>query len=164
VNEDDGEDALAADPDAARAPYDGPGLIEAAGGVVLTEAPVSMGALRVLIVHRPRYDDWSLPKGHVEVGEEPDEAALREVLEETGVRAELIAALGSTEHAVGDRMKTVRWFLMRPADRAVDGGTWSGSPSDQEVDEARWCAIPEALSLLSYASEFDVLRRALEVS
>jgi 8-oxo-dGTP pyrophosphatase MutT (NUDIX family) len=119
-------------------------LIRAAGGVVVRDG-------RVLVVHRRRYDDWSLPKGKLEPGETWEDAALREVLEETGLQCELGAALGSTTYAPGGIEKEVRWFRMEPTDE-------SGTP-DGEVDEMRWVTREEALELLSYKSERELLTR-----
>jgi 8-oxo-dGTP diphosphatase len=138
--------------------------VEAAGGVVISTAPTAGDPLRVLIVHRPRYDDWSLPKGHLEAGELPLAAALREVLEETGVRAEAIAPLGTTEHRVAEAIKRVHWFLMRPATDLDDPAAGTPRLDDGEVDDARWCDVLEATRLLSYPSELALLQRALEVS
>jgi 8-oxo-dGTP diphosphatase len=100
----------------------------------------------VLVVHRPRYDDWSLPKGKLDEGEDFEQAALREVEEETGLRCRIDRQLGDTSYRDRkDRAKVVRYFEMRP-----EGGEFS--PND-EVDELRWLAPAEALDLLSY--DFD---------
>jgi 8-oxo-dGTP diphosphatase len=119
-------------------------LIRAAGGVVVRGG-------RVLVVHRQRYDDWSLPKGKLERDETWEEGALREVREETGLHCVLGTALGSTTYAPGGRKKEVRWFRMEPTDE-------SGTP-DGEVDELRWLTPAEALELLTYESEREVLTR-----
>jgi 8-oxo-dGTP pyrophosphatase MutT (NUDIX family) len=114
--------------------------IEAAGGLVVRELD---GRSEVALVHRPKYDDWSLPKGKLMAGEEPSAAALREVEEETGLRCELGDELEAASYA--DRMgrpKHVRWWRMRPL-----GGEFA--PGD-EVDELRWLEPGEALALLSY--------------
>lgn len=99
---------------------------------------------RVLLVHRDRYDDWSLPKGKLEPGETWEEAALREVEEETGVRAELGTYLGETSY--GD--KVVRWWLMSTTDDA--------QPSN-EVDAVRWATPEEAAAILSYPGDRGLL-------
>jgi 8-oxo-dGTP pyrophosphatase MutT (NUDIX family) len=111
----------------------------AAGGLVLREDHVA-------VVHRPRYDDWSFPKGKLDEGEDFQEAALREVWEETGMRCSLGRELGEatyTDHK--DRAKLVRYFEMRP-----ESGEFT--PND-EVDELRWIPVADACDLLSY--EFD---------
>jgi 8-oxo-dGTP diphosphatase len=111
----------------------------AAGGLVLREG-------KVLVVHRPKYDDWSLPKGKLDEGEDFEQAALREVREETGLRCALGRAVGDTTYRDNkDRDKLVRYFEMQP-----DGGEFT--PND-EVDEVRWVPLAEAPGVLSY--EFD---------
>jgi 8-oxo-dGTP diphosphatase len=119
-------------------------LIRAAGGVV------ERGD-QVLVVHRARYDDWTLPKGKLEPGETPEAAALREVLEETGLRCTLGGPLGTTVHRQRGTDKQVDWYRMEPI---ADTST-----HDDEVDELRWLTVAEALELLSYETERDLLRR-----
>ena len=119
--------------------------MSAAGGVVTRPRPD--GTLEILVVHRPRYDDWSLPKGKLEPGESYEEAARREVAEETGVLTELGTEL-PTSHYVDrkGRPKTVRYWMMT----AVGAQPWE--PND-EVDATRWIAPAEAATLLSYADD-----------
>jgi 8-oxo-dGTP pyrophosphatase MutT (NUDIX family) len=112
------------------------------------------GTVEVLLVHRPRYGDWSFPKGKLEPGETDEQAALREVEEETGLRCELGAELPSTSYRDSKlRQKTVRYWALGP----VDG---SAAPKN-EVDEVRWLPLPEAERLLSYDRDVRVLH-ALE--
>jgi 8-oxo-dGTP diphosphatase len=121
------------------------GPVEAAGGVVLG----SRG--RVALVHRPKYDDWSLPKGKLDPGESFEQAALREVEEETGLRARLVRELPSVQYRDNkDRPKVVRYWLMEVEH---DPGF---APND-EVDELRWVPPDEALRLLTYDRDRDVL-------
>ncbi len=126
------------------------GEIRAAGGVVVRQTP---GGLEVVAVHRPRYDDWSLPKGKLDPGESFEEAALREVSEETGLECELIRELESVRYRDGHgRPKIARYWLMRPV-----GGRVEDRAPDDEVDELRWVTVPEAVALLSYSRDRDLV-------
>ena len=120
--------------------------VRAAGGVVTRDANHGApgGSLEYLVVHRPRYDDWSLPKGKLEPGESFEDAARREIEEETGVRVELGAALPTSEYVDRHgRPKVVHYWRMTPV------GTTAWNPND-EVDEVRWITAAEAATLLSY--------------
>jgi 8-oxo-dGTP diphosphatase len=128
---------------------DNPPLILAAGGVVFRKLS---GADEVLLVHRPRYDDWSLPKGKYNPDEGAPEAALREVLEETGQEATITRALGPTEYLVNESPKRVEWFAMR----SEGNGRFAPNP---EVDETRWMKLAEARSFLTYDRDREVLGR-----
>jgi 8-oxo-dGTP diphosphatase len=116
-------------------------VIRAAGGVVVRDG-------QVLLVHRARYADWSLPKGKLEPGETWEDAALREVHEETGVHGRLGEFLGESHYSVNENPKTVRWWLMSTDDEAA--------PSN-EVDAVRWVGVEEAKRLLSYLHERQLL-------
>lgn len=120
----------------------------AAGGVVVREHD---GEIQVAVVHRPRYDDWSLPKGKLCRGEEWDAAALREVREETGLDCELEGELESTTYLDRKgRRKLVRFWRMRP----VSG---EFQPSG-EVDELRWLSLAEAEVALDYEHDRRLVR------
>jgi 8-oxo-dGTP diphosphatase len=121
-------------------------LVEAAGGVVVRDG-------RVALVHRPRYDDWTLPKGKLDPGETFEDAALREVLEETGLRCRLLRELPRVEYAVKDRPKLVLYWLMEVESEA-------DFVANDEVDELRWLTPADALALLSYERDRDVLLAA----
>ncbi len=122
--------------------------MQAAGGVVARAGEGD--ALEVLLVHRPKYDDWTLPKGKLEPGETHEQAALREVEEETGLACELGRELASTGYRDSkDRPKVVRYWAMRPL---------SGSfTPHQEVDEVRWSELEAAKSLLTHDHDRAVL-------
>ena len=116
------------------------GEIRAAGGIVWREGA---SGLEIVVVHRPEYDDWSLPKGKVEAGESDDECARREVEEETGLRCRLGAELPSVRYR--DRLgreKVVRYWAMVPVAGQL--------APHHEVDEARWLDVESARALLSY--------------
>jgi 8-oxo-dGTP diphosphatase len=101
----------------------------------------------IAVVHRRRYDDWSLPKGKVEPGETPEAAALREVKEETGIECRLGPEIGTTTyHDAERREKVVRYWLMEPLDDVAF------VPND-EVDELRWCSAAEAEHMLTYTHD-----------
>ena len=108
-------------------------------------------------MHRPRYDDWSFPKGKLAAGESDEEAALREVHEETGIEAKILSELPLVEYAHrSGEPKIVRYWLM-----AEIGGTFS---SNAEVDELRWLSPKEARSLLTYARDQAVLDAAVDAA
>jgi 8-oxo-dGTP diphosphatase len=122
-------------------------LIIAAGGILLREDG------QVLLVHRPRYDDWSLPKGKLDDGESPLETAIREVREETGFEVEAGELAGACGYMVGDQPKTVLYWLMTPrAQFAIE--------DREEVSELAWLPIPEALQRLTYPLEREILEKA----
>ena len=121
---------------------------KAAGGVVVRGPS---GSEEVAVVHRPRYDDWSLPKGKLKRWEPWKRAALREIEEETGLRCEALQELAPARYRDRKgRRKLVRFWLMRP----IEG---SFSPSN-EVDELRWMSPAEAVELLDYEHDRDLVR------
>lgn len=124
-------------------------MIEAAGGVVVRADG------RVAVVHRPRYDDWSLPKGKLDSGETFEQAARRELEEETGLIVRLIRELPSTTYRDNkDRPKLVRYWLMEIDD---DPGF---TPND-EVDDLRWVTPAEAAELLTYDRDRELVDAAV---
>jgi 8-oxo-dGTP diphosphatase len=114
--------------------------IRAAGGVVVADDG------RVAVVHRPRHSDWSLPKGKLDGDETFEEAAVREVEEECGLRCALHDELTPTRYTVGGRPKIVRWWRMSVVEDL-------GFAPNDEVDELRWVSPEEAPGLLSYAPD-----------
>jgi 8-oxo-dGTP diphosphatase len=118
--------------------------VHAAGGLVARDG-------QVLLVHRPRYDDWSLPKGKLDPGETWEAAALREVHEETGVRARLGEELPPVHYTDNrGRPKTVRYWVMVPEEVPPF------APND-EVDELLWLAPDEAVERLSYVHDRELV-------
>lgn len=109
------------------------------------------GALEVVLVHRPGYDDWSLPKGKADPGEDDLDCALREVREETALRCRAGPELGSVSYLDRDgRYKTVRYWAMEPVELGVHR-------ADEEIDEVRWLALDEARARLTYEADGAVL-------
>ena len=126
--------------------------ISAAGGVVIHRDGV--GAARVAVIHRPKYGDWSLPKGKLEKGEGWQAAALREVHEEIGYECELGPELPHVSYLDRkSRRKLVRYWLMEPI---------SGEfKSHDEVDELRWLTPDEADGLLTYPHDKELVTKAM---
>jgi polyphosphate kinase len=147
------ERSKGADPDAASA-VEAVDVVLAAGGLLHRDG--ENGEVELLIVHRPKYDDWSFPKGKLVPGETEAEAALREVFEETGYDAALGDELGSVDYVDLDGAhKVVRYWAMTRR-----GGTFT---ENEEVDEARWLPLPEAVAVLSYDRD-RALARSLATS
>ena len=122
------------------------GVVRAAGGVVTRGGE----ALEVLVVHRPRYDDWSFPKGKADPGESDEDCALREVEEETGLRCALGEELPSTAYTDAQgRPKRVRYWRMEPVAGELE--------FQHEVDDARWVSVDAARSLLTYRRDEELL-------
>ena len=131
-----------------------PAEVVAAGGVVVRSGPAGP---EILLVHRPRYDDWSFPKGKQDPGETDEETALREVAEETGLTCVLGEYLGPVRYRDHHhRSKIVHYWLMEPADER------EARQPDGEVDCVRWCGLVEAATLLSYTHDRALLGRLLE--
>ena len=128
-------------------------VVRAAGGVVFRRR--EDGTLEVVVVHRVAYDDWTFPKGKAHEGETDEETALREVEEETSLRCRLGRELGSTSYRdPRGRPKYVRYWEMS----VLDGDL---QPAN-EIDDARWCAVSEARSLLTYDRDRSLLEPLLE--
>jgi 8-oxo-dGTP pyrophosphatase MutT (NUDIX family)/phosphohistidine phosphatase SixA len=132
-------------------------VVRAAGGVVWRNGTGSNGesATEVAIIHRPRYDDWSIPKGKLVPGESDLEGAIREIAEETGYRVRVGRPLGEVTYPkkMGneERLKVVRYWSMQ-----AEGGLFTPTP---EVDQLRWVSVQEAMQALTHERDRDLMRR-----
>lgn len=125
-----------------------------AGGVVHRTLD---GRTQIALVHRRAPVLWALPKGTPDSGETIEETALRETREETGLEVEIEAPLRSIRYffvrGTTRFHKTVHFFLMRPIGGSLDA-------HDAEFDEVRWTDVPEALAIMSHATERSVVEEA----
>jgi 8-oxo-dGTP pyrophosphatase MutT (NUDIX family)/phosphohistidine phosphatase SixA len=126
-------------------------VVAAAGGVLWRSRPD--GTLETALVHRPRYDDWSLPKGKLDAGESALAAAVREVTEETGQRVVVGRRSIRTRYEVAEGPKRVDYWLMHAC-----GGTFD---ANREIDRIRWLPLDEAADVLSHAHDRAVVEDAL---
>jgi 8-oxo-dGTP diphosphatase len=125
--------------------------VRAAGGLVTRRD--GDGSLQVLIVHRARYDDWSFPKGKLDEGESFEQAALREVEEETGLVCRIEMELPTIRYRdAQDRPKMVRYWHMTVVD-----GDISDFQFNAEISDLRWVKINQAAGLLSYRHDRELL-------
>ncbi len=128
--------------------------IQAAGGVVWRGGE-DMGGVEIAVIHRPRYDDWSLPKGKLAPGETHLEGAIREVHEETGYRVRPGRSLGEVRYLKKSggaaREKVVQYWAMR-----ATGGAFS---ANREVDEMRWLSVDDARETITRATDREILER-----
>jgi 8-oxo-dGTP diphosphatase len=128
-------------------------VVQAAGGVVWRQG--GDGAIEVLLVHRPKYDDWTLPKGKLEPGESFEAAAVREVEEETGLHCRLGRELPGVRYRDRfDRPKIVRYWEM-----TVMQGRFRAT---HEVDLVRWLSVTEAKRWLSYDHDRPVIEAVMK--
>jgi 8-oxo-dGTP pyrophosphatase MutT (NUDIX family) len=136
----------------------GPREKTSAGGVVVRTS----GGTQICLIRPTGRTVWGLPKGGIEAGETAPQAAVREVSEETGIQGVVDAELGAIDYTFysreeGGRIhKTVHYFLMH----ATGGDT---ANHDHEVSEARWVRLKEALRLMTYPNEREMVRRAADV-
>ncbi|WP_340537263.1 NUDIX hydrolase [Nocardioides sp. GXZ039] len=129
-----------------------PKLVFAAGAVVFRPGR------QVLLVHRPKYDDWSFPKGKLDRGEHRTSAAVREVAEETGLHIRLGLPLTDQHYPVAAGHKTVHYWV----GRVVGSDDVSGYRPNAEIDEVRWVPVEEAADLLTYEYDRATLAEAIE--
>ena len=122
-------------------------VIQAAGGLVVRR---QSGNLEIAVVHRPVHRDWSFPKGKLEPGETFEQAARREVLEETGMTCRLVRFIGHTEYVDRKgRPKAVAYWVMAP-----EAGSFR---PNGEVDELRWVTLEDATRLLTYPRDIELV-------
>jgi 8-oxo-dGTP pyrophosphatase MutT (NUDIX family) len=122
-------------------------VVQAAGGLVVRR---DGGTLEIVVVHRPVHQDWSFPKGKLELGETLELAALREVREETGMTCRLLRFIGHTEYLDRKgRPKAVAYWVM-----AAEEGYFT---PNEEVDEMRWLSLAGAARTLSYPRDQELI-------
>jgi 8-oxo-dGTP pyrophosphatase MutT (NUDIX family) len=126
-----------------------------AAGAVVWRSVEGSSHVEVAIIHRPRYDDWSLPKGKVDPGETEPAAAIREVFEEIGHRVHLGHALATVRYPVLQGVKRVRYWAARDL-----GGEFTPTA---EVDDLEWMSAKDAMGKMSYPHDRKVLRRFTKV-
>ena len=124
--------------------------IEAGGGVIVD---MSKGKPRYLLIHRPRYDDWSFPKGKLDSGEKHRDAALREVKEETGLVCDVLAKLSPVNYITpnGNPKRVKYWLMEARSGKFV---------RNDEVDAVTWVKRSQAMSLLTHVHDQAVLVEA----
>ena len=122
-----------------------------AAGAVLWQPDPDSAEPRVAVVHRPRYDDWSLPKGKIDPGEIEPVAAVREIFEETGQRAHLGRRLGSVSYSIPGGTKIVHYWVAR--------GRGGNFVAGDEVDRLLWLPVPQASKQLTYPADRKTLTR-----
>ncbi|WUI29261.1 NUDIX hydrolase [Mycobacterium sp. NBC_00419] len=125
-----------------------------AAGAVLWRPGPETGRIEIALIHRPRYDDWSLPKGKLDAGENEPAAAVREIWEETGQRSHLGRWLTEVSYPIPEGIKVVHYW----AARAVGG---EFAPGD-EVDRLEWLSPEDASDRLTYPHDRDVLKKFAE--
>ena len=122
--------------------------VRAGGGIVWRRG--EGGVVEIVLVHRPAYDDWSFPKGKCEAGESEEEAAVREVEEETGLRCRLERELATTRYRDSQgRPTTVRYWLVTPVGGRRDAAN--------EVDDVRFATFDDARALLTYERDRELV-------
>ncbi len=128
-------------------------VIEAAGGILWKG---TSSGRKLAIIHRQRYDDWSLPKGRREPGESWQETALREVWEETGCPATLGEFIGSTSYVINGQTPKVVLFWHMTVQKNCK------FQPNEEVDRIKWVSPRKALKLLNYEDERRIVSKALQ--
>jgi len=129
-------------------------VIRAAGALLWRES--SVGEIEVALVHRPRYDDWSLPKGKIDENETPLACAYREVFEETGIKARFTRQLGAVEYEDNGTQKRVKYWVAQALGA-------SDFVAIEEVDQLRWLKPSDSIELATHQSDKEMIERFLEI-
>ncbi|MFT4298403.1 MAG: NUDIX domain-containing protein [Aeromicrobium sp.] len=132
--------------------------IVAAGGVVWRPRAGSRTGVEVLLVHRQRYDDWTFPKGKQDPGEPVQQTAVREIVEETGMRVRLGTPLPEVHYRVGAGPKVVHYWTAR-----LDPADPGAFTPNKEVDEIAWVRPREARKMLTYPHDLDLLEAFVQI-
>jgi 8-oxo-dGTP diphosphatase len=124
-------------------------MIRAAGAVLWRQK--RHNEIEIALIHRPRYDDWSLPKGKIEYGESALECAYRELFEETGIRARFTRQLDSIEYEDNGQTKRVLYWAAQSLNPLIE------FVANEEVDQMQWLSPIDATKMLTHSSDGQVL-------
>lgn len=130
-------------------------MIRAAGALLWRE--IAAGEIEIALVHRPRYDDWSLPKGKIDENETALACAYREVFEETGIKARFTRQLGSVEYEDNGAQKRVKYWVAQALGASV-------FVANEEVDQLRWLKPTDSIELATHQSDKEMIERFLEIA
>jgi 8-oxo-dGTP diphosphatase len=130
-------------------------VIRAAGALLWRE--IAAGEIEIALVHRPRYDDWSLPKGKIDENETALACAYREVFEETGIKARFTRQLGSVEYEDNGAQKRVKYWVAQALGASV-------FVANEEVDQLRWLKPTDSIELATHQSDKEMIERFLEIA
>ncbi len=129
-------------------------MIRAAGALLWRE--IAAGEIEIALVHRPRYDDWSLPKGKIDEDETALACAYREVFEETGIKARFTRQLGAVEYEDNGAQKRVKYWVAQALGA-------SDFVANEEVDQLRWLKPTDSIELATHQSDKEMIERFLEI-
>jgi 8-oxo-dGTP diphosphatase len=129
-------------------------VIRAAGALLWRE--IAAGEIEIALVHRPRYDDWSLPKGKIDENETALACAYREVSEETGIKARFTRQLGAVEYEDNGAQKRVKYWVAQALGA-------SDFVANEEVDQLRWLKPTDSIELATHQSDKEMIERFLEI-